>query len=241
MIGKHAFLTDKLILVSDSGFSRNALDKARKYSIETVGPDEESTVDWNKIVNDAGVLRMGRYAFRALLFKVTFQEEDQDTEGNYATNKGTIIYHNSKVWGSLEEIGNKILDIDRLRARFAEMLGDDEENGFVIEIPERLSGYIIMESGEIRYVRKIEIIVWCRQDPFKVDFRMSEHLYDDAKVIVGEYQNDKVEAMIVVTEENGREKKFSALVATRDGRHVEMFEENSIETFKAIQSHYGES
>jgi len=59
--GKHATLpTNKLILVSRSGFTQNALDKARSHNIETLSIADAVAVEWTTVVH-----RMHRVAVDA--------------------------------------------------------------------------------------------------------------------------------------------------------------------------------
>jgi hypothetical protein len=50
MSAKHQNLTDKLVLVSKTGFTRDAIRKAKTLGIETLTLNKAETVDWTKVV-----------------------------------------------------------------------------------------------------------------------------------------------------------------------------------------------
>ena len=63
MRGKHEHRTDKLILVSRTGFTKPALYEAQKFGIETMHLQEAIEADWAGIVSKLKEVFLGRFNF----------------------------------------------------------------------------------------------------------------------------------------------------------------------------------
>jgi hypothetical protein len=64
MTGKHQSLTtNKLVLVSESGFTKPALDKASERNAETLSLEEAMQLDWTKIVGKMDRIFLARFDY----------------------------------------------------------------------------------------------------------------------------------------------------------------------------------
>ncbi|MHB1350014.1 MAG: hypothetical protein ACYCYR_09090 [Desulfobulbaceae bacterium] len=99
MAGKHEHLpTDKLILWSESGFSKFAQESAEKQGIETVAQDEEITEEWAKL---AKIFKQGTIKLVTPVISHFFDYENSEGkkcriegEANYAMrhkNTGIVV------------------------------------------------------------------------------------------------------------------------------------------------------
>lgn len=74
IIGKHRDLKiDKTVLVSKSGFTPEAINKAQANRIEAITLVEAKNTDWVSLIEQLRDLKLARFTFTAVLLKITFK------------------------------------------------------------------------------------------------------------------------------------------------------------------------
>jgi hypothetical protein len=112
--------TDKLVLVSLSGFTRNAKRLASEYGIDTYTPDAAVKLDWAKIVGKLAALYVSRYNFTPVQCELIIATVDGDKtvpagldtlmETSQEVRTGNLHSVVSQVIQSLEPFGRQAMD-----------------------------------------------------------------------------------------------------------------------------------
>jgi hypothetical protein len=113
MIGKHQDLpTDKLVLVSQSGFSTEAEGLARTHNIEVITLREAEAFDWSQMVNQLTNnpnLRIAKFQIHIKTWSIKFDQAEKDrlaARDKLAFSEKSEIYDSEgKLLGSAQQLG----------------------------------------------------------------------------------------------------------------------------------------
>jgi hypothetical protein len=197
MIGKHRDLpTDKLLLVSESGFTANAREKASLNMVETIGLGQALEADWTAIVNKLKTVYLGLFRFTLAQFSVTFEPAVELREGE-TPPLDTVVYR-----GDAEPRGTIRTNVDKAFADIRPAIMQQIEPGtaktFQIVARPGEEVYIHYREGRHR-IQRIQMQIKCAADTrIPVDLRAAT--IRDAHLAYGEVRTPEVEGIVGVIE-----------------------------------------
>lgn len=202
MRGKHEHRTDKLILVSRSGFTDSAISEARRYGIETMGLLEATKSDWTVIVNRLKEVFVGQFNFHtskgyAVLAENYGMMEDPiispseilfSSDGEELGQVGTIARQNLQHSQTAKELMNLFYE-NRARTQVTASFGAPP------------NAYLIDSLGIKRCVRSIKIEIECEMNMTPVS--LQHGLVGTIHVAWGQASNKDAEFFFATIEQEG--------------------------------------
>jgi len=187
LVQKHEQLpTDKLVLVSEAGYTHDALATAKHYGVEALSLDEAVTVDWTTIAG--GKLERGYIA--APMVAVTrcwityVNEQDNQPDAHPTVGENSILYDSEgHVQPRLFEKGMESMDVRELLTLFPEA-GD-----YTFTREMRAPGWFLMDDlGQRHEVDKILYHYALHNEP-RSPMDLKHRSYKDSQVAYGTFDH----------------------------------------------------
>ena len=158
MRGKHQNLpTDKLILVSQSGFYKSASKKAHFYGIETISLGEAVKADWTKIVGKTERLFFEYYDNTARYY-VEMKCDDGRIEKWAPPNQQVVILDDGTE-GTINQAVNTIVASEQVWKHVFYTLDSGGEPKFSIAYCRDTAWHILDRNGSRREIARLIIIL----------------------------------------------------------------------------------
>lgn len=163
MWGKHQHRVDKLVLVSRSGFTQEALEAARRYGIGTMNLLGAHEADWNVVVNKLKEVFIGRFDFNISRGYAVLDEEyglEEDPEISVAEPLYSV---SDELIGQVGEIAREHLRHPDAGKQLMELFYANQDRKMAtarFELP--TGSYLIDTSGTKRSARAIKLTVECK-------------------------------------------------------------------------------
>ena len=153
MRGKHEHLpTDKLILVSQSGFYKSARKKAQFYGIETISLGEAVKADWTKIVGKTERLFFEYYDNTAHYY-VEMKCDDGRIE-KWAPPNQQVVSLNDGTEGTINQAVNTIVASEQVWKHVFHTLDSGGEPKFSIAYCRDTAWHILDRNGSRREIAR---------------------------------------------------------------------------------------
>jgi hypothetical protein len=221
MEGKHRYLTDKLVLVSRSGFTRTARAKALPHGVSLVNWADAATADWLGILREGKFAELGRldYDFTGCVASIILLDGQSREQ---AIGPGHTIFSGDGLpLGSAGTIGQALLNdpgfglwlTDRLRA-------EPELDTLQIERDLPDGSYIEDQVGDRARVTSLRYEARLRHET--TISKLSHAQYDDSHIVWGIAAEEAADLTFIAREDASGPGNMVIQVASRAGGEVEV-------------------
>ena len=211
MRGKHQNLpTNKLILVSQSGFYSSAVKKAQFYEIRTISLGEAVKADWTKNVGKTERLFFDYYENKAHYHVILKCDDDRVEE--WAPPNHQVVFIDDRTEATINQVVNTIVGSEQVREHVIQMLDSRSVPKFVIEYCPTTTWHMLDQGGAKREVSRIIITLETVKERTCVPLKHGQAL--DYQVAFGEGSYSKGEVSITVLESEGQPTTKAVRLAT---------------------------
>ena len=170
MWAKHQKLpTNKLILISKSGFTSQALETSRLYNIDMLSLKEAISSDWKELWSK---FITGRFELVDLKYsyKVLFKNVEVETEllQLYPTQ---LVYFMNGVQASLDALVKSIIYDNRVKDSIFEAMKNNSKQDFTIDFHLPENTYIMTDSKEKQGILILRVLVSATYISTSIDMR----------------------------------------------------------------------
>ena len=156
MRGKHKDLpTDKLILVSQSGFYKTALRKAQFYRIETMSLGDAMKTDWTKTVRRSSEMTFEYYDNKAI-YSLYLRGSDNEIFACGPPNEWVVSFDDGTE-ATINQFVNTIIASDEVRANVLRILDAGGGPRILIQYARERAWSIRDEGGSSREIVGLQI------------------------------------------------------------------------------------
>jgi len=210
MHSKHLTLpTDKLILVSRSGFYEPALTKARFYGIETITLEEALETDWDlaiRMLTD-GFFEIFTYNYKC---SATCMHPDGEKVFESAPLRTTVYLPYRETPTDFENMVLFFLNEPRVKESLHEHAEKTGEKGFAFRYTPQTGTYIIDEVQTKMELIKFEVELEMLQKTTPVKFSVGR--YRDKAVVFGTASDSKQELCFALLKNSNENQKLEGLL-----------------------------
>ena len=199
MIEKHRDLTDnKLVLVSGSGFTPMALQKAELEGVEALTLGESKTVDWTEVVGKIAQVYITLPQVRATNVGIS-----PCLEASLIDLGMELFTHEGLQMGSLHEIADSSYRADSIVEYILHTFIEPGDYLFGLDYTPPSGSYIIDKAGTRHTVELLRIAVSVHLDErIPVDLRHA--VFKDSQVAYGSLQVEDLQGLLTIVEAPGR-------------------------------------
>lgn len=213
---KHADLpTDKLLLVSRSGFTKDALAKAHKHKAEALTFEEAEAVPWTTIVHRLHRMYVDAVDVRTLVFA----DDDASPNINVSLSHDIVICSSDGAWQPwIRQVVDAIVEQQDIRKRLIGALAEGQDGGWIVDFPVAEGTYVQDASGTRRSIDVLRVVVLTRRRRYRLDLQTG--LFREYQVAFGESEGDLGTILLTVIEHEGNAP--DALVLRQQDGHTEI-------------------
>lgn len=207
MWGKHKNLpTDKLVLVSKSGFTKTAIDEGEVLGIELMTLDEAIVADWTLIVNKLKEVFLARCYFAPTECRAVLAEEYQQPD-DPIVGPDLILYNSQdQPQGTILEIIEQVLKQPSILENIYNREDRMNVSSFEIKSPVPDGSYLLDSTNTPRKVRALRVKGGCK---FLIDpVSLEHHTYEKAQIAFGEASVSEGEVLLSVVERDDGKMTF---------------------------------
>ena len=207
MWGKHKNLpTDKLVLVSKSGFTETAIEEGRTLGIELMTLNEAIVADWTLIVNKLKEVFLARCHFTPTECRAILVEEYQQPD-NPIVGPDLILYNSQdQPQGTLLEIIQQVLNQPSILENIYNREDRMKVSSFEIKFPVADGSYLLDDTNTPREIRGLVVKGSCK---FLIDpVPLEHHTYGKAQIAFGTANISEGEVLLSVVEREGGKMTF---------------------------------
>lgn len=215
MCGKHRDLpTDKLVLVSRSGFCKSALRKAEAYGVEALSLDQASNLDWNHAIANLREILVEVVQSRQNIFGL-MRDTGGTLQSRPISRDESIFSEDRRVSATAGQLVDQIMlrpDVGRV---FLEKMHADQQTtaDFFIDFEFPTPAFFMDASG----VSKLEgIRIGLTAERSTTQVPLTRGWLKDARVGFGEGKNDAGRLMVAILEPKGRAPEVH-IIQSREG------------------------
>ncbi len=212
MWAKHRSLpTNKLILVSKSGYYRSALTKAKELKVDTFNLEQAKEVDWTAIVN-----KVQRVVLRALDTKTFAFAESKDDAGDvtmFALSREHLLRTpDGKASTSVGEVVDAVLANKTINAHTIDLIDENDEKSFAISIPFAPGVHTVNAEGNREEIGMLHILLAATRSATPIV--LTSGVYKGYQVAYGESEGKPGELLLTIIE---NEESISASITRQVG------------------------
>jgi hypothetical protein len=212
MRGKHQHRTDKLILVSRSGFTKSALNEAEKFGIEAMGLQEAFEADWAGKVSKLKEVFLGRFNFNIVKCRAVLAEEYRHSEEPEVGLGEPLYSKDDENVGHVGELAEQVLRRPESGKNLMEFFYANQDRSRATAEFEVVSGcYLIDTSGTKWRVRAIKVEIAC--DLRMTPIPLQHGLVGTAHVSWGETTVGDEQLFMVNAEQLGQPERTTLRIA----------------------------
>ena len=214
MIGKHGHLpTNRLVLISKSGFTKEALEKARTYGFEAIALEAVNEESVERLFGDTGSLWAKSFTLAPTKVVIGVSQTGDLPEENVAAVQDNIIYTaEGEEIGFVKQLVETLLHLEYVGKEFGRV-GDESHKGFEVrwEEPKDNAGNpLCLQKLEPKVLRPISFIRITGTCNFEVsEFPLRRGALGNIKVAWGTGSFFGEEALLVASEDLSGEKKLT--------------------------------
>lgn len=208
MEGKHKSLpTDKLVLVSKSGFTQSAIDEAETYGIELMSLDEAIVADWTLIVNKLEEVFLGRCHFTPTECRAVLAGEEYQQSNDPIVGPDLMLYNSQgQCQGTLRDIIKQVLKQPAILENIYKRKDRKDIRSFEIEFPVPSGSYLLDSSNTPRKVRALRAKGGCK---FLIDsVPLEHHTYGKEQIAFGKVSIPEGEKILSIVERHDGRRTF---------------------------------
>ncbi|MCD6565729.1 MAG: hypothetical protein J7K53_07265 [Bacteroidales bacterium] len=216
MACKHNTLpTSTLVLVSKSGFTKNALKKAEFLNITTLTIEEALEKDWSEFINS-----LGRYEEISNNYSCRIDTKKYPSDTGPPEIDGSKIYAQKDVREGvdLKVFIDWILQNKHLKDSFFSTIGKDSSRNYTVVYESASPIYVLETNGKFREIAKINIDLKSRQKTF--NFNMSSGSFRNKDIAFGTNIASDKSAIITLMKDNENHRKITGYIEDEDGTRV---------------------
>lgn len=213
MACKHATLpTTKLVLVSKSGFTKNALIKANFLNIVALTIEEALTADWDNFVKS-----LGRFEEIQVHCQCRIDTIKYITDKGPPEIKDTTIYTEKDINKglALQTILDSILQSENLKDKIFQTMERNSSKIFHFPVHPTPPLYVLELNNKFREVACFHLEIEAKQKTY--DFKMSSGSFKENDVAFGKHTKNSESATIVLIKNNTITNKISGIIEDKDG------------------------
>jgi hypothetical protein len=199
MIEKHRDLTDnKLVLVSGSGFTPTALQKAELEGVEALTLGASQTVDWTEVVGKLAQVYIALPQVRATNVGVSpsLGASLLDLDAELFTNEGEQI-------GSLREIADTSYRVDSVLEYILRTFTEPGNYLFGLDYTPPPGSHITDKAGVTHTVELLRVAVSVHLDE-RIAVGLRHAVFKDSQVAYGTLQVEDLQGLLTIVEAPGR-------------------------------------
>jgi hypothetical protein len=157
--GKHANLpTNKLILVSRSGFTQSALDKARLYNIETLAIADAAAAEWTTLVGRVHQVVVDATSVVLMLFPC-LQPRPKDPACPPLSFDDVLISPEGAWRVPVSRFVDTLLNYPPIRTRTVEAIAAGADAGWIVSFPVAAGSFVETVKGRRRSLGGLGLVV----------------------------------------------------------------------------------
>ena len=202
--------TDKLILVSQSGFYKSASKKAQFYRIGTISLGEAVKADWTKIAGKKERLFFEYYDNTAHYYVVMKCDDDRIEE--WAPANHQVVFFNDGTEATINQIVNTIVASEQVRKHVFHTLDSGGEPKMSITYCRDTAWHILDRNGSRREIAQLMVILETVKEKTPVPLKHGKAL--DYQVAFGEGAYSKGSVTLAVLELEGQPTTNAIRLAT---------------------------
>ncbi len=168
MIGKHQDLPiDKSILVSKSGFTSEASQKAISHGFEAITIEQANEADWEGIIDNLKNLALGSFEIKLLSGNVDYNQEELEGETLIVTGESILFEEGRNEPFTFANYINKVLNNQEIGVSVMEkwLTNPKEERKnyfeFTITFSPNITTKIKNHTNKLSTIRSVEIKAGC--------------------------------------------------------------------------------
>lgn len=241
MIGKHQDLpTDKLVLVSQSGFSTEAEGLAQAHNIEVITLREAEAFDWSQMVNQLTNnpnLRIAKFQIHNETWGIKFDQAEKDRlaarDELAFSEESEICDSEGKLLGSVQQLGNSMLRDKSIVERIMRRWIKERKERFKLTWNAKEGTQIADAAGDRYRIRAIILDGHCEVESTPVS--LAPAIYGKTQVAYGKipdiFSGSTGEVTVLFTEQEGEEAKGWLGFSSDSGFGQQIFPANRPSTF----------
>ena len=241
MSGKHQDLpTDKLVLVSQSGFSSEAEEIAQAHNVEVITLREAEAFDWSQMVNQLTNnpnLRIAKFQIRNMSWGIKFDQAEKErfaARDDLAFSEGSEIYDSDgKLLGTIQQLWNSMLREKSIVERVMRRWIKEQKENFKLTWSAKEGTQIADAAGEHYRIRAIILDGYCEVESTPVS--LAPATYGKTQVAYGKvpdiFSGSTGEVTVLFTEQEGEEAKGWLGFSSASGFGQQIFPANRPSTF----------
>jgi hypothetical protein len=196
--GKHATLpTNKLILVSRSGFTQSALDKARSHNIETLATADAVAVEWTTVVHRVHRVVVDTTSVVLMLFPC-LQPRPKDAACRPLPFDDILISPEDAWRVPVSRFVDTLLNHPPIRSRTVEAIAADADAGWIVSFPVAAGSFVETVKGARRSLGGLGLVVLTKRRI--VPFDLSPIGFGAHQVASGGAQSEIGDLLLTVLE-----------------------------------------
>ncbi len=212
MRGKHEHRTDKLILVSRTGFTKNALNEAEKFGIETMDLQEAIESDWAGKVSKLKEVFLGRFNVNIVKCRAVLAEEYGHPEEPEVGLGEPLYSKDDEKAGPVGELAEQVLRRPESGKNLMDFFYANQDRSRATAMFELVPGcYLIDTYGTKWRVRAIKVEIEC--DLRMTPIPLQHGLVGTAHVSWGETTVGDEQLFMVNTEQPGQPERTTLRIA----------------------------
>lgn len=204
MSGKHADLpTNKLVLVSRSGFSTEAQAKAKALGITTLSLGKVASADWSKI---AGKLDNMSLELLNSRYETLFAIETSTGFELRPAYRNTVLFNgNRSTYIPLSLLVDELLKLPEIGAIFLDYMGKEKQEEHTFSIVHKFLDQMMFEdkNRQVVFVRDVHLNISCSRSHAAVPLLHGE--MRGAKVAFGERETASGQLAVAVVERENQD------------------------------------
>ena len=216
MACKHNTLpTSTLVLVSKSGFTKNALKKAEFLYIITLTIGDVLEKDWSEFINS-----LGRYEEISNNYTFRIDTKKYQSDTGPPEIDGSKIYEQKDVKKSvdLKVFIDWILQNKHLKDSIFSTIGKDSSRDYTVVYQPTSPIYVLETNGKFREIARINIDLKSEQKTF--NFYMSSGSFRDKDIAFGTNITDDKNAILTLMKDNEHHRKVTGYIEDKDGTRI---------------------
>lgn len=200
MWAKHRNLpTDKLVLVSKSGYYRPALVKAKEFKIDTFTLEQARDVDWTAIVNKVHRIILQALDARTFVLAESTKNDSGDTSIIELSHEQLLFTSNEEISTTVAEVVDAVLANKKLSAHTIDLVHEDEEKGFEIGLSLAPGTHTITAEGDKLEVSMLHIMLMAVRSATPIDLKAGS--YKGYQVAYGEGEGKSGILLLTIIED----------------------------------------
>ena len=176
---KHQNLTDKLILVSKSGFTPEAIRKAETLGIETITLVEGQPIDWTQVVG-----KLSRVYMAIPMAHFNYAEVSPPTDTSNLDKTSSIFIAEGAQQTTVDALALQLLINRQVTEWILKSFGEPGDYTFHIELDVPIGSYLIDKVGNQHPAHKLRIHYNLHLEP-RIPIDLLHYSFKDAQVAHG--------------------------------------------------------